>query len=82
MCPEGNTARIKLKKDLEGTPLTLNILLHTKIGIEKILEFLLATRFATRKWHLERGGGEEEEEEEGEEVGGEEVGGEEEGEGN
>ena len=73
-CPEGNTARKKLQKDLEGAPLTLNILLHTNIRIEKTLEFLLATCFATRKWHLERGGGgEEEEEEEEEEVRGEEA---------
>ena len=78
MCPEGNTAWKKLQKDLKGAPLTLNILLHTNIGIEKTLEFLLATRFATRKWHLERGEGGEEEEVGGEEeVRGEEVRGEE-----
>ena len=28
--------------------------MHTKIGIEKTLDFLQKTRICTRKWHLER----------------------------
>ena len=47
-------ARTKLQGELRGTRLNLQVLLHTKIGIEKTLAFLKETRIATRKWHLER----------------------------
>jgi len=45
------------------TRLSLQLLLHTKIGIDKIVAFLATTGIATRKWHLERNREEEEEEE-------------------
>ncbi|EDN93946.1 hypothetical protein SS1G_09813 [Sclerotinia sclerotiorum 1980 UF-70] len=48
---------------------TMKYLLHTKAGIIKTLEFIEATRIATRSWHLNRMH-EEEEEEGGEEGGG------------
>jgi hypothetical protein len=60
-CPELHTARKQLKDDLKGIRLSLPLLLHTKIGIEKTLVFLKATGIATRKWHLERSREEEEE---------------------
>ena len=63
-CKELKTARDKLKKDLEGNRLSLQLLLHTKPGIEKTLDFLKETRIATQKWHLERRLDEEREEEE------------------
>ena len=39
---------------------TLPLLLHTTSGIEATLAFLRETGIATRKWHLERSGGDEE----------------------
>ena len=38
--------------------------MHTKIGIEKTLNFLKSTRLCTREWHLERSQEAEQEEEE------------------
>ncbi|KAF4627959.1 hypothetical protein G7Y89_g10191 [Cudoniella acicularis] len=63
-CPEGWEPRKKLKKDLEGSTISLRTLLHTSHGIQSTLEFLKKTRFATRKWHIERGEGSESREEE------------------
>ena len=40
---------------MQGLRPSLKLLMHTKIGIEKILGFLKETRLCTRKWHLERG---------------------------
>lgn len=45
---------------MKGIRLSLSTLLHTKIGIEGTLRFLRETRIATRRWHLERRGEEEE----------------------
>ena len=53
-CPILLTARTKLQEELRGTRLSLQVLLHTKLGIEKTLAFLRETRIVTRKWHLER----------------------------
>ena len=39
---------------MKVTRLNLNLLLHTKTGIEKTLDFLKETGIATRKWHLQR----------------------------
>ena len=47
-------ARSRLRDRLQGTRLSLRILLHTKVGIEKTLTFLKETGIVTRKWHLER----------------------------
>jgi hypothetical protein len=33
---------------------SLQTLLHTKIGIERTLDFLKDSRICARKWHLER----------------------------
>ena len=67
-------ARAKLRDGLKGARLSLPLLMHTKIGIEKTLDFLKNTRLCTRKWHLERSQEteQEEEEEEPEEEEGEE----------
>lgn len=40
--------------ELKGIALSLPILLHTSIGIEKTIAFLKSTEIATRKWHLQR----------------------------
>jgi hypothetical protein len=48
-------ARAKLRDEMKGLRLSLRLLLHTKIGIEKTLGFLKETRLCTRKWHFERG---------------------------
>ena len=53
-CKELKVARKKLQDDLSGTRLSLPVLLHTKAGIEKTLDFLKETSIATRKWHLAR----------------------------
>jgi hypothetical protein len=42
--------------------------MHTKIGIEKTLDFVKDTRICTRKWHLERRQEEQAEQEEQEEL--------------
>lgn len=47
-------ARSKLRDEMKGARLSLLLLMHTKIGIEKTLEFLKTTRLCTRKWYLER----------------------------
>jgi hypothetical protein len=52
-----------------GCRASLKVLLHTKLGVERTLEFLKETRVATRKWLQERKDKEERErgeEEEGE----------------
>jgi hypothetical protein len=53
---------------MKGPRLSLPLLMHTKIGIEKTLEFLKNTRLCTRKWYLERSQETEQEEEEEEEL--------------
>ena len=63
-CKKLELRRKELLKELKVKKVTLSLLLHTKIGIEKTLVFLKDTRIATRKWHLERLEEEEEEEEE------------------
>jgi hypothetical protein len=55
-CPEGGDSRKKLKQNLEGIKLFLRTLFYTKLSIEKALGFIETTRFAIRKWHLDRGG--------------------------
>ena len=59
-CTEHKVAREKLKSEMHENRLSLPMLLHTKLGIEKTLGFLKETRMATRRWHLERGEEEEE----------------------
>jgi hypothetical protein len=56
-----------LKAGLKDIALSLPVLLHTGIGIEKTIAFLKSTGIATRKWHLQRREEDEEEEEEEEE---------------
>ena len=54
-CPEYGDLRRALQEQLPcTTTITLPLLLHTNIGIEKTLPFLNTTGIATRKWHLER----------------------------
>ena len=53
---------------MENALLSLKLLLHTKLGIEKTLGYIEATGIATRKWHLERSKASKEEEEEEERV--------------
>ncbi len=48
------TARAKLKDKMQELRASLQILMHTKIGIERALDFLKDSRICTRKWHLER----------------------------
>ena len=57
-------ARARLRDEMKGARLSLPLLMHTKIGIEKTLDFLKKTRLCTRKWHLERSQEAEQEEEE------------------
>ena len=66
-CKTLAAARSRLRDGLQGTRLSLKILLHTKTGIEKTLIFLKETGIVTRKWHLERKQEEAAAEEEGEE---------------
>jgi hypothetical protein len=47
-------ARSKLKNELGGNRLTMALLLHTTIGIEKTLAFLKETSVCTRRNHLNR----------------------------
>ena len=56
-----------MRDEIKGARHSLQLLMHTKIGIEKTLEFLKNTRLCTRKWHLERSQEEEQEEDEEEE---------------
>jgi len=72
VCSEASLPRKRLKHELANIRLSLKLLLHTKLGIEKTLEYIVATGVATRKWHQERSEESEEEEEEGEERGEEE----------
>ncbi len=51
--------------------LSLMLLMHTKIGIEKTLDFLKESRICTRMWYLERR--QEEQQEEEEEEGSEDI---------
>ena len=60
-------ARAKLRDEMKGARLSLPLLMHTKIGIEKTLDFLKNTRLCTRKWQLERRQEEEQEQEQEEE---------------
>ena len=57
-CYNYGDLRKQLQKELPSTSsvasLTMQLLLHTKIGIEKALAFIATTRIATRKWHLSR----------------------------
>ena len=57
--PKIAQARAKLRDKIQGLRPSLKLLMHTKIGIEKTLGFLKETRLCTRKWHLERGQGDE-----------------------
>ena len=66
-CKTLAAARSRLRDALQGTRLSLRILLHTKTGIEKTLIFLKETGIVTRNWHLERKEEEAATEEEGEE---------------
>ena len=52
--------RAKLQKALK-VRLSPRVLLHTKAGIEKTIDFLNETSICTRKWHLTRTELEEEE---------------------
>ena len=63
-CPETTSARRHLTDKFEGE-ISLQLLLHTKVGTEAMLEFLQETHIATREWHLGRN---EELAEEGEEI--------------
>jgi ribonuclease HI len=65
-CKTLAAARSRLRDALQGTRLSLRILLHTKTGIEKTLIFLKETGIMSRKWHLERKEEEAATEEEGE----------------
>ena len=64
-CKRNSEARKKLVEEMGTHRLTLPLLLHSKQGIEKTLNFLERTRIGTRKWHLGQLE-EEHEEEEGE----------------
>jgi len=69
-CPNYGDLRLQLQKELPSTTslasLSLQLLLHTKVGIDKALAFIATTGIATRKWHLSRNEIEEEEEDRGE----------------
>jgi hypothetical protein len=41
-----------LRQDLDNSPLTLPLLLHTRRGIDATLAFISRTRVGTRKWYL------------------------------
>ena len=53
-CSNYKHKRKELIKKMNGNNLTMRLLLHTKIGIEKVIEFIDSTRISTRGWHLER----------------------------
>jgi ribonuclease HI len=63
-CKDLRDQRQELGRALKGNKLSLQLLLHTKIGIEETLNFIKNTGLATRKWHLERVEREREREEE------------------
>ena len=46
--------RAKLRDELQGARLSLPLLLHTKIGIEKTLVFLKETSICTRRRYIQR----------------------------
>jgi hypothetical protein len=48
-CRWYNSDRQILRQDLDNSPLTLPLLLHTRRGIEAILAFISCTRVGTRK---------------------------------
>ena len=52
-CKELKEERKQLEQEI-GAKLSLKILLHTKIGIEKTISFLQKTGIATRKWLAKR----------------------------
>jgi ribonuclease HI len=52
-CKNYKIERSILKESL-NSKLTLPVLLHTKPGSEKCLEFLNSTKICTRQWHLNR----------------------------
>lgn len=52
-CPETTSARRHLTDKFKGE-ISLQLLLHTKVGTEAMLEFLQETQIATREWHLGR----------------------------
>jgi hypothetical protein len=51
-CKWYNSDRQILRQDLDNSPLTLPLLLHTQRGIEAALAFISRTRVGTRKWYL------------------------------
>jgi hypothetical protein len=51
-CKWYNSDRQILRQDLDNSPLTLPLLLHTRRGIEATLAFISRTRVGTRKWYL------------------------------
>jgi ribonuclease HI len=53
-CRDYKAARQDLKEELNSNRLNLPILLNTKIGIKKTLDFLKKTKVATRGWHTQR----------------------------
>jgi hypothetical protein len=64
-CRELREQQRELRESVGGR-VSLRILLHTKIGVEKTLEFLEKTKVATKKWLQERKEREEREREEAE----------------
>ena len=48
-CPITREERQNLKRELKGVRLTRALLLNTRLGIEKLLGFLLKTGIVTRK---------------------------------
>ena len=49
-CTKYNNERRKMKKDLEGLPLTLQILFCTMKGKKALAEFLKSTKVCTAEW--------------------------------
>ena len=49
-CTKYNKERRKMKKDLEGLPLTLQILFCTMKGKEALAKFLISTKICTDEW--------------------------------
>jgi hypothetical protein len=47
-----NSDRQILRQDLDNSPLTFTLLLHTRRGIEAALAYIFRTRVGTRKWYL------------------------------
>jgi hypothetical protein len=47
-----NSDRQILRQDLNNSPLTFPLLLHTTRGIEATLAHIFCTRVGTRKWYL------------------------------